>query len=65
NVDSNTELFLFLTPHIVMTDDEVDRVRRELEQHSEALKDGEASKPLIGPPSTGPTPPVVKPPPQQ
>jgi general secretion pathway protein D len=66
NVDSNTELFLFLTPHIVMTDDEVDRVRRELEQHSEALKDGEATKPLIGPPSTAPTPPpVVKPPPPQ
>jgi general secretion pathway protein D len=65
NVDTNTELFLFLTPHIVMTDEEVDRIKRELEQHSDALKDGEATKPLISTPSTTPTPaPVVKPPPQ-
>lgn len=66
NLDSNTELFLFLTPHIVMTDEEVDRIRRELEQHSDALKDGEATRPLVSPPSTVPVPvPVVKPPPGQ
>jgi general secretion pathway protein D len=66
NLDSNTELFLFLTPHIVMTDDEIDRIRRDLEQHSDALKDGEATKPLVAPQSTAPvTVPPVKPPPGQ
>jgi general secretion pathway protein D len=66
NVDNNTELFLFLTPHIVMTDEEVDRIRKEIEQHSDMLKDGEATKMLIPPPSTVPTPiPPVKPAPGQ
>ena len=64
NLDSNTELFLFLTPHIVMTDEEVDRIRKELEQHSDMLKDGEATRTLIPPPGTVPTAPV-KPPPGQ
>ena len=66
NVDNNTELFLFLTPHIVMTDEEVDRIRKEIEQHSDMLKDGEATKTLIPPPGTVPPPGVpVKPPPSQ
>jgi general secretion pathway protein D len=64
NVDNNTELFLFLTPHIVMTDEEVDRIKKELEQRSDVLKSGEATQPLIPPRSTVPPPsPVVKPPP--
>ena len=66
NVDNNTELFLFLTPHIVMTDEDVDRVKKELEKNSEMLKDGEVTRTLIPPPSTAPLPsPVVKPPPGQ
>ena len=66
NVDNNTELFLFLTPHIVMTDEEVDRIRKELEQHSDVLKDGQATQPLVPPRPTEPSPgPVVKPPPSQ
>lgn len=66
NVDNNTELFLFLTPHIVMTDEEVDRIRTEIEQGSETLKDGQATKPLVPPRSTESTSaPPVKPPPAQ
>ena len=65
NLDNNTELFLFLTPHIVMTDEEVDRIRKELEQHSDVLKDGEATKPLVPPrvaPPPSSAPPAVMPP---
>lgn len=66
NTDNNTELFLFLTPHIVMTDEEVDRIRKELEQRSEVLKDGQATQPLIPPRPTGPPPgQTVQPPPSQ
>jgi type II secretory pathway component GspD/PulD (secretin) len=66
NTDNNTELFLFLTPHIVMTDEDLERVRKELEQHSDMLKDGKTSQPLISPPTTGPAPTVpVRPPPSQ
>jgi general secretion pathway protein D len=66
NTDNNTELFLFLTPHIVMTDEEVDRIRKELEQRSELLKEGEATKPLMFPPPGDSIPsPIVKPPPGQ
>ena len=60
NTDNHTELFLFLTPHIVMTDEGVDRIRRELEQRSEALKDGEATQPII-PPRPGPPTPTPSP----
>lgn len=60
NTDSNSELYLFLTPHIVMTDEEVDRIRKELEQRSESLKDGEATRPLVPAASSPPIP--VKPP---
>ncbi len=34
----NSELFLFLTPYIVATDDDADRLRREIENHSELLR---------------------------
>jgi general secretion pathway protein D len=63
NTDNNTELFLFLTPHIVMTDEEVDRIRKELEKHSEMLKDGQVTKPLVPAPGDSIASPVVKPPP--
>jgi len=64
NTDNNTELFLFLTPHIVRTDEEIERIRKELEQRSELLKDGQATKPLIFPPPGDSIPsPIVKPPP--
>jgi general secretion pathway protein D len=59
NTDNHTELFLFLTPHIVMTDEEADRIRKELEQKSDALRDGQATQPLVSPPGSAP----VKPPP--
>jgi general secretion pathway protein D len=65
NTDNNTELFLFLTPHIVMTDEEVDRIRKELEQRSELLKDGQATKPLVPAPGDSIPSPIVKPPPGQ
>jgi general secretion pathway protein D len=36
---SSTELFLFVTPHIVETDDDVDRLRRDMENRSPQVRD--------------------------
>ena len=36
---SSTELFLFVTPHIVETDDDVDRLRLEMENRSPQVRD--------------------------
>ncbi len=36
---SSSELFLFVTPHIVGTDDELDRVRRQMEDRSPQVRD--------------------------
>jgi general secretion pathway protein D len=58
-MSANTELFLFLTPHIVSTDDDADRVRDGIEAGSEML-------PRVGPvrsilPPRGGTPPDTLP----
>lgn len=45
----NNELFLFLTPHIVATDADADRLRRELEQNATLLKDIAPIQSLIPP----------------
>jgi general secretion pathway protein D len=47
-----SELFLFLTPYIVATDDDADRLRREIESRSELLKGLVPVEPL--------SPPVVR-----
>jgi general secretion pathway protein D len=36
---SSSELFLFVTPHIVETDDELDRLRRQMEDRSPQVRD--------------------------
>jgi type II secretory pathway component GspD/PulD (secretin) len=36
--DEATELFLFLTPHIISSDDDMDRLRDAVKNHSELLK---------------------------
>jgi general secretion pathway protein D len=36
---SSSELFLFVTPHIVGTDDELDRLRRQMEDRSPQVRD--------------------------
>jgi general secretion pathway protein D len=36
---SNSELFLFLTPHIIATDEDADRVREDIESETTMLKD--------------------------
>jgi general secretion pathway protein D len=49
---ANSELFLFLTPYIVGTDEDADRVREEIERQSELLAPLVPIRPL--------TPPVVR-----
>jgi type II secretion system protein D len=36
--DETTELFLFLTPHIISTDDDIDKLRDAVKNHSDLLK---------------------------
>ena len=36
---ATTELFLFLTPHIISTDEDIDRLRNSLQRGSDLLKD--------------------------
>jgi type II secretory pathway component GspD/PulD (secretin) len=36
--DEVTELFLFLTPHVISSDDDIDRLRDAVQNHSELLK---------------------------
>jgi general secretion pathway protein D len=50
----NSELFLFLTPHIVASDEDADRVKDEIEQNVDLLRPLMPIRPLI--------PPVVVPP---
>lgn len=49
---SNSELFLFLTPYIVSNDEDADRVRDEIEQRSELLRELIPIPPI--------TPPVIR-----
>jgi len=50
---SSTELFLFVTPHIVDADDELDRLRRQMEGRSPQLRDQLPRNPPL-PPKTPP-----------
>jgi general secretion pathway protein D len=59
--ETNSELFLFLTPHIIATDEDVERVRQGLDRSTELLKPELPVRPLIVPPpaakpDTTPTP---------
>ena len=57
----HSELFLFLTPHIVATDDEAERLRREIERNAELLAPIAPIQPLI-PPAQRTLPPDTIPP---
>jgi general secretion pathway protein D len=50
---ATTELFLFLTPHIIETDTDVDTIRGEVERQSTWLRD---EKPRVVPPPAKPPP---------
>jgi len=54
--DVNSELFLFLTPHIVEVDEDADRVKQELENNADLLRPLTPIRPII-PPDTTRTPP--------
>jgi len=45
----NSELFLFLTPHVVATDDDADRMKNEIENRVDLLKQVTPIRPLIPP----------------
>jgi general secretion pathway protein D len=45
----SSELFLFLTPHIVETDADADRIRREIEQNAPQLRKIAPIRPLVTP----------------
>jgi general secretion pathway protein D len=45
----SSELFLFLTPHIVESDADADRIRREIEQNSPQLRRIAPVRPLVRP----------------
>jgi len=49
NTTVNSELFLFLTPHLVQSDADADRVRQEIEQNAELLQRLAPIPPLIRP----------------
>ena len=51
NTTTNSELFLFLTPHIVASDDDVDDLRDQLERHLPRLREEiRQNPPIAGPP---------------
>jgi general secretion pathway protein D len=56
----HSELFLFLTPHIVATDEEADRLKREIEENAELIRPLAPIQPLI--PPARPVPPDTIPP---
>ena len=60
STDIVSELFLFLTPHVVQSDDDTDRIREAIKQNRELLRNVPLS-PIIPPVPT--SPPVVPPPP--
>jgi type II secretory pathway component GspD/PulD (secretin) len=49
NSDRNTELFLFLTPHVVATDADADRIKQELERNAELLGPIRPIRPIVRP----------------
>jgi len=49
NADATSELFLFLTPHIVQSDEDADRLKREIEANARLLESLTPIRPLIPP----------------
>ena len=63
NVDITSELFLFLTPHVVQSDDDMDRVREAIKENTELLRQLPLT-PIIPPnsPTLVTPPPATRPP---
>jgi general secretion pathway protein D len=65
NSDAQNELYLFLTPHIVTSDEDADRLRRGIEGRLDAVggkqRDNPPVTPTPGMPPAVPTPPSAKP----
>ena len=53
NTDIVSELFLFLTPHVVQSDDDMDRVREAIKENTELLRNLEL-RPIVPPNPAGP-----------
>ncbi len=60
NTDIVSELFLFLTPHVVFSDDDTDRIREAIKQNRELLRDVPLAPIIppnpVAPPATPPPP---------
>jgi general secretion pathway protein D len=65
NTDIVSELFLFLTPHVVQSDDDTDRIREAIQQNRELLRNLRLA-PIVPPVPLTPVPPAPArvPPPQ-
>jgi type II secretion system protein D len=50
--DEATELFLFLTPHVISSDDDIDRLREAVKNHSELLKSVPVGPNIVPAPDT-------------
>jgi general secretion pathway protein D len=59
NTTTSSELFLFLTPHIVATDEDADRVREGIENLSPGVKNQLPTNPPMAIPDTNHAPSVV------
>lgn len=59
NVTTNSELFVFMTLHVIQTDEDAERIRRGVEEGGRLLRKGLPEEPTIIPPrnETPPTPP--------
>ena len=67
NTDIVSELFLFLTPHVVQSDDDTDRIREAIKQNRELLRNLPLAPIIppnpVSPSPIRPTPPPATPPP--
>jgi general secretion pathway protein D len=57
---SNSELFLFLTPHIIATDEDADEVRRDVESGTPLLRDTMSEPRSFGAPADSAAPPGAR-----
>jgi len=60
--DDTTELFLFLTPHVISSDDDVDKLREAIRDGSDLLKQMNIGPHIIPRADTIPVPPLRPPP---
>ncbi|MEP6729034.1 MAG: secretin N-terminal domain-containing protein [bacterium] len=62
NKDTQSELYLFLTPHIVTTDEDADRLRRNIESRLDATGGKPGDNPAVTPTTDVPVPKLPTPP---